>query len=101
MRVLSTSAPSKKGNGRREITLTNARSLLRFEVGALYVVAAQKKICKDMITTCPAAAPASSRAHNASAGDASDTAPHDPARDAKPIGTPHCKTACSMIRAEA
>jgi hypothetical protein len=53
-----------------------------------------------MLTTCPVAALASSHAHNAGADDAPDNAPHDPARDAKPSGTPHCKIVCTNVHGE-
>jgi len=59
-----------------------------------------KKICKDMLTMCPAAALASSHAHNAAAAAVRDNAPRDPAPDAKPNGTPRCKIACTSVHAE-
>ena len=85
----------------------DAKSLSRrplpppLRVEELYPGLTQKKICKDMLTRCPAAALASSRAHNACADAAPDSAIPDPARDAKPSGTPHCKNACSNVHAEA
>jgi len=56
------------------------------------------KMCKDIITTCPAAAHAWSRAHNAGADAAPDNVTHDPARDAMPCGTPHCKNGGTNVR---
>ena len=53
-----------------------------------------------MFTTCPAAALASSHAHNVADDDALDNALRDRARDAKPSGTPHCKNACSTVHME-
>ena len=57
-------------------------------------------MCKDMFTRCPAAALAWSRAHNACAAAAPDSAPRDPARDAKPVGIPGCKNACTNVHGE-
>jgi hypothetical protein len=53
-----------------------------------------------MFKTCPAAALASSRAHHADADAVLDNVLHDPARDAKPSGIPHCKSACTIVHAE-
>jgi predicted component of type VI protein secretion system len=53
-----------------------------------------------MLTTCPAAALAWSHAHNACADAALDNAIHDPARDVTPVGTPHCKIACTNVHGE-
>jgi hypothetical protein len=53
-----------------------------------------------MLTTCPATALASSRAHHAADADAPDNAPRDPARNAKPVGTRRCKNACTIVHAE-
>jgi len=50
-----------------------------------------------VLTTCPAAALASSRAHSADADDAPGNAPHDRAHDAKPSGTLHCKNADTNV----
>jgi hypothetical protein len=46
-----------------------------------------------MLTTCPAAARAGSGAGHATDDTALDSAPPDPARDAKPVGTPGYKNA--------
>src|SRR5271169_6434803 len=54
-----------------------------------------------MFKKCPAVALGSSRADNACAVAVSGNALHDPPRDAKPSGTPHCKSACSNVHAEA
>jgi hypothetical protein len=70
-------------------------------VEELYLGLTQKKMCKDIVTTCPAAALPSSRAHNACADAAPDSAIPDPARDAKPSGIPGYKNACSNVYAEA
>src|SRR5437773_1757349 len=64
-------------------------------VGELYARGERKNSCKDMFKRCLAAALAWSHAHNACADAAPGNAPHDPARDAKPIGTPRCKSACT------
>src|SRR5438128_7484632 len=69
-------------------------------VGELYALGAKKKICKDMLTTCPAAALASSHVHNACADAAPGNALHDPARDVTPVGTPNCKIACTNVHGE-
>ena len=53
-----------------------------------------------MLTTCPAAALACSHVHSASAAAAPDTVFHDPARNVKPVGTPRCKIACTIVHAE-
>jgi hypothetical protein len=53
-----------------------------------------------MVTTYLAAVLASSHADNVADDAALDNAIHDPARDAKPSGTPHCKTACTIVHAE-
>jgi hypothetical protein len=100
MRVLSTTPQSKKGNGGREIALTTTRSSLRFGVEELYPGLTQKKMCKDMFKRCPAAAFASSRAHNACADAAPDSVIPDPARDAKPSGIPGYKNACANAHGE-
>ena len=60
----------------------------------------RNKCAKDIVTTCPAAALASSRAHNACADAAPDSAFPDPARDAKPVGIPGCKNACANAHGE-
>ena len=54
-------------------------------------------ICKDIPTTCPAVAAASSGVADASAADAPDSALPDPARAVTPSGTPHCKNAGSPV----
>jgi hypothetical protein len=64
----------------------------------LYPALTLKKMCKDIVTTCPAVALALSRVHNAWADAAPDSALPDPPRDAKPSGTPHCKNAFSNVR---
>jgi hypothetical protein len=79
------------------MAFTTARSSLRFGVEELYAGPTEKKTCKDMLTTCPAARLASSRAHHADADAAPDNAPHDPARDVTPVGMPHCKNACTNV----
>ena len=100
MCVLSTTPQSKKGNGGRKIAFTTARSSLRFGVEELYPGLTQKKMCKDMLKRCPAAALASSHAHNAYADDAPDIVLRGPTRDVTPSGTPHCKIACSNVHGE-
>jgi hypothetical protein len=57
-------------------------------------------MCKDIVTTCPAAAFPSSRAHNACDDAAPDSVIPDPARDAKPNGIPGYKNACANARGE-
>ena len=54
-----------------------------------------------MFKRCPADVLASSHAHNACVDAAPDTALHDPARDAKPVGTRCCKNACTNVHGEA
>src|ERR1022692_1376401 len=53
-----------------------------------------------MFKRCPAAALASSHAHNACADAALDSVIPDPGRDAKPIGIPGCKNACANVHGE-
>src|SRR5471030_1292323 len=86
---------SKKGNGGRKIAFTTTRSSLRIGVEELYPGLTQKKMCKDMFKKCPAAALASSHAHNGADDDAPGSALRGPAPDATPSGTPHCKNACA------
>jgi hypothetical protein len=52
-----------------------------------------------MLTMCPAAALASSRARAASADAAPGNVPRDPARDAKPSGKLRCKNAGTNVHA--
>jgi hypothetical protein len=91
----------EKGNGGRKIAFTTTRSSLRFGVEELYTRLTQKKMCKDMFKRCPAVALAASRADNACVVAAPDTALRGPGRDVTPIGTPHCKIACTNVHAEA
>ncbi len=100
LQLPSTSPQSKKGNGECEIAFTADRSSLRFGVEELYPDWTQKKICKDMFKTCPAATLAWSPVHNADADDAPDNAQRDPARDAKPIGMPRYRSACTNVHME-
>src|SRR5438309_9512484 len=58
-------------------------------------------MCKDMLTTCPAAALACSLVHNACADAAPDNVLRDPARDVKPVGTRCCKNACTNVHTAA
>src|SRR4051794_19913147 len=58
-----------------------------------------KKIDKDILTMCQAAAHAASRAHHADADAGRDSAPPDPARDVTPSGTPRCKNAGTNVHA--
>jgi hypothetical protein len=58
-----------------------------------------KKICKDMLTTCPVAAYAGSAAAAANAAAAPDNVIPDPTRDATPSGTPHCKNVGTTLHA--
>src|SRR5437588_12988196 len=99
MRVPSTPPNIEEGN-RGTQNCFHARPLpppLRVE--ELYVGGTKKKICKDMFKRCPAAALAWSHAHNACADAAPGNALRDPARDVTPIGTPHCKNACTNVHA--
>jgi hypothetical protein len=52
-----------------------------------------------MLTTCPAAAPAAPHAHDHDDDDVRGNALRDPAPDAKPSGTPHCKNAGRKVHA--
>src|SRR5262245_54077253 len=99
MRVLSTPPNIEEGK-RGTRNCSHARPLPPpLRVGELYALGVMKKICKDMLTMCPAAALASSRARLADADAVRGNAPPGPARDATPSGTPHCKNAGSNVHA--
>lgn len=68
------------------------RSFLRVRVGTHYPVACELPRHKDVVTMCPDQKIDLAVAPVASADDADDTSPPDPARDAKPDGTPRCRT---------
>ena len=63
-----------------------------------FTVPGETTVAGNALTeAAPAAALASSHTHNADADAAPDSAPRDPARDAKPSGTPHCKNAGTNV----
>src|SRR5271166_1914287 len=70
-------------------------------VEELYALGAMKNMCKDMLTTCPMVGLARSHVHQVAVAAALDNALHDPARDAKPVGTPRCKNACTNVHGAA
>jgi hypothetical protein len=69
-------------------------------VEELYALLTQTKICKDMLTKCPAVAVVCSDVRSGPGADVPASVLRDPAHVVTPSDRPHCKNACTSVHEE-